>query len=392
MADSAVSFVLDHLSQLVAREAKLLCGVEDRIQSLQNELQMINDYDNLPRRLKPCFLYLGIFPEDFEIPVRPLLQRWVSEGFIQETGNRDPDDVAEDYLYELINRSLVQVATVKTRGGVKTCRIHDLLRDLCISESKEDKVFEVCTDNNILIPTKPRRLSIHCNMAHYISSSNNDHSCIRSLFIFDPRYYLTPSEFKLLFKCFKLVRVLELGRNSCGGKIPSNLGDFIHLRYLRIDMELVRIIPASILTLQNLQTIDLGNWLLRISISFPAQMWKLKHLRHLYASGPIMLRGHYSGSDEVMWNLQTINAIVLDKQTSSLIKEGSFPNLKKLGLQFSSGRKGKWPKLLQSLQQLSHLNKLSMFLPVKIPKGSMPQTIRAWNGRLVVSHRNYCKA
>uniref|UniRef100_A0A127ZNN5 NBS-LRR disease-resistance protein scn3r1 [Glycine max] n=1 Tax=Cajanus cajan TaxID=3821 RepID=A0A127ZNN5_CAJCA len=259
-------------------------------------------YDNLPRRLKPCFLFLGIFPEDFEIPVRPLLQRWVAEGFIQETGNRDPDDVAEDYLYELIDRSLVQVAAMKTSGGVKTCHIHDLLRDLCISESKEDKVFQVCTGNNILISTKPRRLSIHCNMGDYISSNNNDQSCIRSLFMFGPHYFFIPSELKRLFKGFKLVRVLELGTDSCGGKIPSNLGDFIHLRYLRIDSQHVRIIPASILTLQNLQTVDLGCWRLTIPISFPAQIWKLKHLRHLYAPGPIKLRGHNSKPSSLSGN------------------------------------------------------------------------------------------
>jgi len=43
MAESVVSFVLDHLSQLVAREANLLYGVEDRIQSLQHELQMMKE-------------------------------------------------------------------------------------------------------------------------------------------------------------------------------------------------------------------------------------------------------------------------------------------------------------------------------------------------------------
>jgi len=43
MAESVVSFVLDHLSQLVAREANLLHGVEDRVQSLQYELQMIKE-------------------------------------------------------------------------------------------------------------------------------------------------------------------------------------------------------------------------------------------------------------------------------------------------------------------------------------------------------------
>ncbi|CAI8616803.1 unnamed protein product [Vicia faba] len=100
-------------------------------------------FDNLPARLKPCFLYLGIFPEDYKICVRKLLQLWMAEVFIQEIGSRDAYDVAEDYLYELIDRNLIQVARVKGIGGVKTCRIHDLLRDLCILESKEDKLFQV---------------------------------------------------------------------------------------------------------------------------------------------------------------------------------------------------------------------------------------------------------
>lgn len=205
----------------------------------------------------------------------------------------------------------------------------------CISKSNEDKVFHVCTDNNILISTKPRRLSIHCNMGHYVSSSNNDHSCARSLFIVGSGNFFSPSELKLLLKGFKLVRVLDIGTDRLVRKIPFNLGNFIHLRYLRMDTWGVKFIPASILTLENLQIIDLGHFRVfhfPISfsdpISFPAGIWKLDHLRHLYGQAPIMLRGHCSGSNEVMLNLQTIFPIALDRQTTSLIKKVRFPNLK----------------------------------------------------------------
>lgn len=326
-------------------------------------------YDNLPARLKPCFLYLGIFPEDFEIHVRQLVQRWVAEGFIQETRSRDPDDVAEDYLYELIGRSLIQVAGVKSSGDVKTCRIHDLLRDLCISESKEDKFLEVCMDNNILISTKPRRMSIQCGMSQYISSSNNGHSCVRSLFCFDTHYYVAQSEWKWLSKGFRLVRVLDLAGECCRN-IPSSMGDFIHLRYLRIESKFIRRIPTSICTLRNLQTLDMGPSIMIHLISFPGDIWKLKSLRHLLTYGPIMLRGHHSKtSGEVMWNLQTISFIKLNRKAISLIEKGMFPKLRNLGLCISSNCEGNVPKLLLSLQQLDHLKKLKISIQTKELEG-----------------------
>ncbi|XP_017431699.2 disease resistance protein RPP13 [Vigna angularis] len=322
-----------------------------------NDIVLKLSYDNLPRRLKSCFLYLGLFPQDFEIHVTPLLQKWVAEGFIQDTGNRDPYDVAEDYLYELIDRSLVQITRVKFNRGLDRCQVHDLLRDLCMQKSKEDKVFEVCTDNNIVIPTKPRRLSIHSDMGHYISSSNNDHSCIRSLFFFGPHYDVHGKEWKWLLDDFKLVRVLDFGPNSYQ-KIPSSLGNFIHLRYLRIHSKLISFVPDSILNLWNLQTIDLGFSTDIIIVSFPIQMWKLKYLRHLNTQGPIKLRGTCSQSDEKMWNLQTISPLILNKQATSLITKGTFPNIKRMGLVETHDYEGKLLNLLQNLQQLKHLNKL----------------------------------
>ncbi|XP_027917465.1 disease resistance protein RPP13-like [Vigna unguiculata] len=339
-------------------------------------------YDNLPRRLKPCFLYLGLFSEDFEIPVTPLLQKCVAEGFIQDTGSRDLDDVAEDYLYELIDRSLVQVAKVDTNGDVTAIRVHDLLRDLCILESKEDKVFEVCTDHNILIPAKPRRLSIHSNMDHYISSSNNDHSCVRSLFFFGSYYFFQSWEWKWLFERLKLVRVLDFGLNT-SNKIPSDIGNFIHLRYLRIQALSITFVPNSILNLWNLQTIDLGPWKHRVPISFPAQIWKLKHLRHLNTTRAIKLRGSCSGSDERMWNLQTVSTLVLNSQATSLIEKGTFPNVKELGLTVISECEGELPKLLHSLQQLSYLNMLVIVLRDRDDAGvehSSDESVKRNNG------------
>jgi Leucine-rich repeat (LRR) protein len=352
------SKVLGHVNRYLTQ------GEETKVKDVVLKLS----FDDLPSRLKPCFLYLGIFPEDSEIHVWRLLRLWIAEGFIQETGSREAYDVAEDYLYELIDRSLIQVARVKDIEGVQTCRVHDLLRDLCIIESKEDKIFEVCMEADISIKTKPRRLSVHSTMSRYVSSNTKDHSCVRSLFFSDINDDSVGSvEWKWLTKNFKLVRVLDLDRNRFI-KIPSNLGNFIHLRYLGIDSLFIDNIPDSICNLHNLQTLYVGLPTMRtLPISFPYGILKLKHLTHVYTSRTIVLRGSSSKSDsEVMWHLQTLASIPLDKKTTYLIEKGSFPKLKTLQVCIQDNFKGDVPKMLSSLQQLQHLNKLDIFIQFEL--------------------------
>ncbi|KAF8364591.1 hypothetical protein HHK36_033437 [Tetracentron sinense] len=113
-------------------------------------------YADFPYYLKSCFLYFGLFPEDAEIRADRLIRLWIAEGFVQQRGEEMMEDVAEDYLEELIHRSLIQVGQRRRfDGGVETCRIHDLLRDLAISEAKQDKFLDICVEPS------SRRLAIH---------------------------------------------------------------------------------------------------------------------------------------------------------------------------------------------------------------------------------------
>ncbi|KAL6323268.1 hypothetical protein AAG906_029275 [Vitis piasezkii] len=92
---------------------------------------------------------------------------------LYQKGKEMLEDIAEDYLNELIQRSMIQVADTRADGRVKSCRIHDLLRDLAISEAKEEKLFEV--DENIDVdmpPTSVRRLCIHQNISPHLQNSN----------------------------------------------------------------------------------------------------------------------------------------------------------------------------------------------------------------------------
>nr|POE61813.1 putative disease resistance protein [Quercus suber] len=102
-------------------------------------------YNDLPSNLKACFLYLGHFPRNFEIPTKEVIQMWMGEGFlsqIQHGGTRNDtmeEDVGERYIRELEQRFMVQVGKRGSLGRIKTCRIHDLMQYCCQSKVQDEK-------------------------------------------------------------------------------------------------------------------------------------------------------------------------------------------------------------------------------------------------------------
>ncbi|KAF3457242.1 hypothetical protein FNV43_RR01899 [Rhamnella rubrinervis] len=65
-------------------------------------------------------------------------------------------------IEELIDRSLTQVTSKRSYGGVKWCRVHDLLQDLCIKVSAKDMFLEIHSDTDPSESSviRARRLSI----------------------------------------------------------------------------------------------------------------------------------------------------------------------------------------------------------------------------------------
>lgn len=134
-------------------------------------------YDILPDHLKVCFLYIGIFPEDFEIPVRKLASLWIAEGFIEQKQDISREETAEEYLEELIDKNLVLVGKRTSDGQIKTCRIHDMMHDLCRKLALEDNLFNVVKDPRNFLSSNTdavnmcRRLCVHSSVMDYVKSN-----------------------------------------------------------------------------------------------------------------------------------------------------------------------------------------------------------------------------
>ncbi|KAJ9681492.1 hypothetical protein PVL29_020387 [Vitis rotundifolia] len=232
-------------------------------------------YHDLPYYLKSCFLYCGIFPEDSEIETSKLIQLWLAEGFIQRRGKEPLEDIAEDHLYELIHRSMIQVAARKIDGRVTSCRIHDLLRDLAISEARDARLFEVHENIDVAFPTSVRRLSIHQHLINNNISQHLHNSRLRSLIFFTEPF--ERKSWKSLQEHIKLLTVLDLGSTNDDYIVPEEIGELVHLKFLHIRGGKRVTLPSSIDRLVNLQSFDLGG----NDCYIPHTIWKLQQLRHL---------------------------------------------------------------------------------------------------------------
>ncbi|KAL2528396.1 putative late blight resistance protein-like protein R1A-10 [Forsythia ovata] len=141
LAVSGIAAVLANMEKKESLWQEVAASLSSYIFKEQDILEL--SYKHLPINLKPCFLYFSAFEEDREIPVKKLLSLWISEGFIQKNEDKRSEDVAEEYLIELINRSMVQVAKRRSDNGVKACNMHDLMHDMCMRIAKEENFLNV---------------------------------------------------------------------------------------------------------------------------------------------------------------------------------------------------------------------------------------------------------
>ncbi|KAL4627750.1 hypothetical protein ACB092_05G188300 [Castanea dentata] len=247
-------------------------------------------YFELPYQLKPCFLYLSHFPEDFDIPAKKLVRLWVAEGFVplkyELEGDEMLEDYAERYLVDLINRCMVQVGAIGSNGRIKSCRLHDLMRDLCLSKAKQENFLHILSpwSGNETADSSTgsiRRLAIFSDKL-LTNDYYKENPQIRSLIYFNENSL----QVKSVFKYSKFLRVLDLeGIQSLDGQLPEQIGSLIHLRFLILKKTCIRELPSSIVNLVcletlNLETIEELSW--ESTVLIPTVIWKMKKLRHLY--------------------------------------------------------------------------------------------------------------
>ncbi|MED6149874.1 hypothetical protein PIB30_066818 [Stylosanthes scabra] len=327
-------------------------------------------YDDLSEQMKPCFLYLGAFPEDEEILVRDLICMWIAEEFIKkpkiQAGRRskkearspiEPEDIGEQYLKELVDRNLVQVASRRSDGqGVKTVKIHDSIRELCILVSDDNP------DNNNK-SNKACSLFFPDNIGWYACLlTRRDQPSTCSLFLCgDVKGW--PHSFPEVCQ----VIVLYVKRNL-SGKNNEYLNKLKSIRFLKMDNGA----PHWLFNLQSLQTLHVvSNMGDENKVSVDDGLKQLRHLRR--RSTVIRLLEDAKGVEDKMQNVQTLSYVHADSQIGSLLNKGYFANLRTLGLLITEEGVQLMEENLRSLDRLSKLHKLKLQLvTTRISLGRIP--------------------
>ncbi|KAL0348072.1 UNVERIFIED_CONTAM: putative disease resistance protein RXW24L [Sesamum angustifolium] len=194
-------------------------------------------------------------------------------------------NVADRYLCELANRCLVQVR--KDDESIyyrfKSCWLHDLIRELCLSMAKEEKFMKV-----VDMQTGGDDESLVCNtsrLAVNLDEVRGDHIMrnqdLRSLLLVEKQQgYRHRDNFEgINLGMLKFLKILILeSQEFKNKKLPEGIEKLVLLKHLSIRDSEVDELPKSVCKLPCLQSFDLQ---VSCDIQLPNSIHELRHLKHL---------------------------------------------------------------------------------------------------------------
>ncbi|CAN6361675.1 unnamed protein product [Urochloa humidicola] len=285
--------------------------------------QVLNlGYDNLPRNLKACILYTGLYEEGIIIWKDDLVNQWIAEGFIQATEGQDKKEIARSFFDRLISGKLILPVDINRNGEVLSCTVHHMVLNLVIAPKSIEENFVTAIHHSQASTTladKVRRLSLQFgNVEDAMPPTNMRLSHVRTL------------AFWGVFKClpslvqFRLLQVLILhfwGDNSSISFDLTRISELFLLRYLKVTSNVTLELGTQMRGLKYLETLNIDA---RVS-AVPSDIVHLPGLLHLSLPAKTNLP---NGIDH-MTSLRTLGCF--DLSTNSMESVQSLSMLTNLG-------------------------------------------------------------
>ncbi|KAJ1426957.1 P-loop containing nucleoside triphosphate hydrolase [Sesbania bispinosa] len=280
---------------------------------------LLLSYHYLPAPLKQCFSYCSIFPKNSELEKKMVVQLWIAEGLVHESGNQKSwEELGEEYFDELVSRSLILRLTV---DGEESFVMHDLINDLATMVSSP---YCIRLDEHKSHEGLERVRHLSYNRGRYDSYNKFDKLYgLKGLRTFLPLPLQLDGLFLLFSPCYlsnkvvhdvllamKQLRVLSLSHYPNITELPNSIGNLKYLRYLNLSSTAIKKLPSVICKLYNLQTLLLSDcWKLT---ELPEDMGKLVNLRHLDISDTKLKE--FPVQITTLQNLQSLSDFIVSEQ------------------------------------------------------------------------------
>ncbi|MBA0771389.1 hypothetical protein Gotri_019858 [Gossypium trilobum] len=266
-------------------------------------------YDHLPSHLKHCFAFCRLYPKDYEIDVRTLVQFWIAQGFVKQSNPKQSlEEIGFRYFKDLVERSFFQ----EVEGDLTeemTCKMHDIMHDLAelVAGTESTIVDSILSTSEV--GEKCRHISINFSLIPLFKGKK-----LRTLLHFPKaRYHLSDETWNTIIGNCRCLRVLEMNFLYFT-TIPHSIYKLKHLRYLDLSKNRgLKSLPESICKIQNLQALKLDwcDWLEEL----PKKIERLVNLTHLACHGCCRLTHMPRGIGKLM-SLETLSMFVVDKDRS----------------------------------------------------------------------------
>ncbi|KAL7115298.1 hypothetical protein ACP275_04G175800 [Erythranthe tilingii] len=341
-------------------------------------------YEYLPQYLKACFLYMGVFPQNYEIPYSKLVNLWSAEGFlsyVDETSNEyfavqrlfdnfskslftwnitSSEYFAVKCLFELFSRSLVMIHKQSYSNGMKTFSLHSPFWYLCNKEATKSKFFyalntladalaeevtdghrRLCVRNNVLFAIK--------DVYDWVEST----STVRSLLCTGP-YHPYPVPVCSSLSLLKILDALTIRFYEFSMEVVS----LAQLTYLALTFN--GNLPSSISNLWNLEYLIVRRHLSIIGFGgnyssyLPMQIWRMQELKHVHVMGSDLPDPPTEEEESLLPNLLSLLDVTPQSCTKDVFERT--PNLRKLGIRIQLSITDDEP--FSFFDHISHLHKL----------------------------------
>ncbi|KAL5757499.1 hypothetical protein ACOSP7_020110 [Xanthoceras sorbifolium] len=214
-------------------------------------------YDRLPGDVyRSCFLYCSLFPEDYSISKRELIDCWISEGFLKKYVGME----ARNFGYTIIG-SLLRACLLEEVAGdydaygygdvvyVDCVKMHDVIRDMALwiaCEVEEQEKFLVRSGAGLTRAPEVgewenvKRMSL---MENQITNLTETPNCPQLLTLFLHWNQLTrvTSGF---FQHMPRLQVLNLSHNNLT-ELPVGISALVDLQHLDISFTTIRELPEE---------------------------------------------------------------------------------------------------------------------------------------------------